>query len=233
MGTPAGDDYYLVNASAHHPARPSGTQNLQTLFSLDALAASVARVDANGNKILANKLNKTYKRQIFDLDLPGSPDIPKNKYIMGLLMAGMAHKDATEFNYDSIPDKVFKEAFSLQPGTLNGYVKYQPPSPTTASRKISKQSTPQPVVVLPRPSIFPGSNSYELVPNRAPTPEPEPQPLPVPSENGDESSDDGSRFKELERERKKKLRLKREAEAMYGDQKRRKYDVDEYSFLDD
>ena len=218
------NDLYLYDTEKPEPAYPSGLQNLQNLFGLDDLALSVARVDENGNKILANKMNKTYKRQIQELDVPGAPDIPKNKYLMDLLMSGLAYQESSEVNYTPFTDDEMA-AFSLRPGTLNGYVKYQPPSPSITSRKISKQVTPQPTpqpIVVPRAPIFPGSNSYELVPNRT---------IEVPaaaSEAGDESSDDGSRFKQLERERKQKLRMKRDADAIYGDQKRRRYSKDDY-----
>lgn len=236
---------YLINASAHHEALPSGMQNLQSILGLDDLAASVARVDAQGNKIAANKLNKTYKKQITDLGIPGAPDIPKNKYLMDLLMAGGAHQEL-EGGYKPLTAHQLETSFKLRPGPLTGYIRYRPPSP---SLKRAKQETPQPTPIpTPTAQTFASSISQSQTYNsgqasrsnrasRVPTPSP-PQTRsttipPAPPSVEDESSDDGSRFKELERERKKKLRMKREAEmSMGGDSKRRRYDVDGYEFLD-
>lgn len=223
---------YLVNSSSHKPANPSGMQNLQTLFGLDDLAASVARVDAQGNKIAANKLNKTYKKQIVDLGISGGTEIPKNKFLMDLLMAGAAHEEL-DGGYRQFTNAEMRESFNLRPGVLNGYVKYRPPSPSV---KRVKQDTPT-RVITPRPTPMPQNGPSRT--SRRPTPSPPqtrstaPQSAPEEVFEGDESSDDGSRFKELERERKKKLKMKREAEmAMGGDYKRRRYDVDGYEFLD-
>lgn len=230
------DSVYLLNASSHEPARPSGMQNLQKIFGLDDLAASVARFDAQGNKIVANKLNKTYKKQLLDLGVPGAIEIPRSTFIMDLLMSGAAHQ---EFNgYQHFSNAEFTESFNLRPGILNGYVKYRPPSPTLKRVKQESPITVRSPGISPPPGVPAVTQSHRA--SRRPTLSPvqtrsstAPQSTVVEDLDGDESSDDGSRFKELERERKKKLRMKRDAElAMGGDFKRRRYDVDGYEFLD-
>lgn len=231
------NDVYLLNASPHEPAHPSGMQNLQAVFGLEDLAASVARTDSRGNKIAANKLNKTYKKQIIDLGIPGGVEIPKNTFLMDLLMAGVAHQEISHDHYRHFTNAELRESFNLRTGALDGYVKYRPPSPSTKrikqeSPNYSRTGTPVP----PPPPALTSSTRASRRPTLSPVQtrsSAAPPPAPVIDLDGDESSDDGSRFKQLERERKKKLRIKREAElAMGGDYKRRRYDVDGYEFLD-
>ncbi|CCG83646.1 protein of unknown function [Taphrina deformans PYCC 5710] len=256
--TPAASLVYLVNSCRPEPANPSGMQNLQSVFGLDSLAASVARTDAQGNKIAANKLNKTYKKQVLDLALPGDTDIPKNRFLMDALLSGAAHR-AVEDGYRQFTRAEVEDGFALRPGELNGYIKYRPPSPTPkrGGKVDSTGGTPtaasfflpdRTAVSEPRSRTYSeprtgrgsGTHNSSVHATRASTPSPIQTrstaahvPPPPPSVDGDESSDDGSRFKQLERERKKKLRMKREAEmALGGDYKRRRYDVDGYEFLD-
>ena len=126
-------DIYLYKSTTHIPAHPSGLDDLTSLYGLSALAASVARTDAQGNKILANKLNKTYKKQLLDLNVPGAPEIPKNKFIMGLIMAGLAL--APSHDYSLPRDSILKDSFYVQPGKVPGYVKYVPLSPVSPQRR--------------------------------------------------------------------------------------------------
>lgn len=238
---------YLLNASAHCPAVPSGMQNLQTLFGLDDLAASVARVDSQGNKIAANKLNKTYKKQILDLGVPGGTDIPKNSFLMDALMAGVAHQEPVG-GYQAFSEAELHDSFDVRPGPLNGYVKFRPPSPPLKRVKVETPRATTPVQTIhhhdsrevgrqARDNYHEARSTshHSNVPILPPVQTRSSAQIPSApaSLDGEESSDDGSRFKELERERKKKLRMKREAEmAMGGDHKRRRYDVDGYEFLD-
>ncbi|KAJ8607101.1 hypothetical protein MRB53_040537 [Persea americana] len=112
------EDVYLYDPVVE-PADPSGRQDLIRRYGLEELAASVARTDAQGNKILANKMNKTYKKQVLDLNIPGAPEIPKNKYIMDLLLSGAAYQESDQVSYAPFNDRDL-QAFQLRLGSLNG-----------------------------------------------------------------------------------------------------------------
>lgn len=98
--------------------RISGSRNLQEAFGLDSLARSVARVDEAGNKI--NKLSKTYKRQMESLGVPQPTDIPRNTFLLDLLLAGGAHRQLDDIGGYRLSEQDL-DAFELRPGPLAGY----------------------------------------------------------------------------------------------------------------
>lgn len=78
---------YKLHTEPIPPSQPHPTQNLIDLYSLHRLQASVARRDAQGNKI--NKLRKSYEGKVKALGLEGqSKAVPGNGALEGLLDAG-------------------------------------------------------------------------------------------------------------------------------------------------
>ncbi|BFZ55223.1 hypothetical protein PYCC9005_002263 [Savitreella phatthalungensis] len=121
---------YCIDDNPIRPGLITGLNNLQEQFELSYLAASVARVDAAGNKI--NKISKTYKRLMEQLGVPQPTAIPRNTFLLDLLLAGGAHKPLDDVGgYRLSSDDL--TSFALRPGALANYKREGGSSATTAA----------------------------------------------------------------------------------------------------
>jgi hypothetical protein len=78
-----GDQLFKVAESRCEVSRPHGSQNLFRLYSLDALARSVARTDpVTGEKI--NKLRKSYEGHIKQMQIAGKPKAQKMEGVFSM-----------------------------------------------------------------------------------------------------------------------------------------------------
>lgn len=97
---------------AHPAARPHVSQNLFDLYGLNGLAETVARTNANGEKI--NKMRKSYENHIKVLQIAGKPKAVK---MDGVFMELLAWPDA-EFENQRVKAREYKTVVDIEKGGL-------------------------------------------------------------------------------------------------------------------
>ena len=99
-----GDALLKLCQNPHPRSRPHPSQNLIELYGLNSLASSVARTDANGEKI--NKIRKSYEGHIKALQIAGRPKAVKME---GAFMS-----------YMMVPDEDYQNARVTGKDLMNG-----------------------------------------------------------------------------------------------------------------
>jgi hypothetical protein len=115
----SGDQLFKVAESTCEKSKPHGSQNLFRLYSLNALAASVARTDpTTGEKI--NKLRKSYEGHIKQMQIAGKPKAQKMENVFSMPVSAPAEEWHLLFVQGKEIDKALNPAgTALDPGFSN------------------------------------------------------------------------------------------------------------------
>ncbi|CAH2352217.1 mediator of RNA polymerase II transcription subunit 19 [[Candida] railenensis] len=109
------DDVYLINRDQKYAkSNPTPLDNLLSLYGLEPITKSVARVNPDGSKGV--KVRKSYKNHI--QDLPGKHQIPNSKPIpMAILDPNLSQ---TPSIIKQLDPKLLDQALKFEKTSLNG-----------------------------------------------------------------------------------------------------------------